>query len=151
MIGMCACAPGVPQVDVKSNRSRQLFRRDEADRHESASTRLPARPPAVSSAQLSHCVSFCLVSIWRVRHLAGNETLGIPLALSAAECRSMNGTGVVSRAAGEGGVMSLGLVPCGQNSTDVLFLATRPLVFVTVQSLRDERPFRPLDARLRGA
>ena len=62
----------------------------------------------------------------------------------------MNGTGVVSRAAGEGGVMSLGLFHAGRIAQTCWFSQPGPLV-VTVQSLRDERPFRPLDARLRGA
>ena len=49
----------------------QLFRLDEANGHESASTRLPARPPVrLFRSKLSHFVPFCLVSIWRVRHLA---------------------------------------------------------------------------------
>ena len=46
----------------------QLFKLDGANGHESASTRLPARPPVVHSLQT---VPFCLVSIWRVRHMAG--------------------------------------------------------------------------------
>ena len=61
----------------------QLFRLDEANGHESASIRLPARRPAALSAQicpiLSHFVSF-LSGGWDT--WLGNGTLGVALALS---------------------------------------------------------------------